>query len=252
VPDPTREVFVVTAAGGPMGSAIARRLAGSGARILCGDRRPGSMDDLAAELRGSGSLLGVVHADLSTREGAHALIGAGLERSDRIDGLINVVGGVRGPLDQPLWEITAEQWTKTVALNLDSAFHCLSEALPTLMAQRSGRIVNIGSTSWAGSPERAHYAAAKAGLVALTRSAATQLGPYDITVNLVAPGGTQTTAAERSCALQPGADWSARNPLGRPNRPEDVAAAVAFLVSPDARNISGQVLTVAGGLNPSL
>jgi NAD(P)-dependent dehydrogenase (short-subunit alcohol dehydrogenase family) len=247
-----KAIVVVTAAGGPMGAAIARRLAGSGARIMCGDRRAGSIDALAAELNDADALADVVHADLATPEGAQELIGACLDRWQRIDGLVNVVGGVKGPLDQPLWEITAEQWAGTIRLNLDSAFHCTNAALPSMMARRHGSIVNIGSTSWAGSSERAHYAAAKAGLVALTRSAATQLGPYGITVNLVAPGGTMTTAADRSAALRPGTDWSARNPLGRPNKPEDVAAAVAFLMSPDARNISGQVLTVAGGLNPSL
>jgi NAD(P)-dependent dehydrogenase (short-subunit alcohol dehydrogenase family) len=123
----------------------------------------------------SGSKTRDVVVDLSTREGAHALIAETLARSDAtagIGGLVNVVGSVNGPLDQPLWEITTEQWTKTVALNLDSAFHCISEVLPTMMARRSGRVVNIGSTSWAGSPQRAHYAAATAGLVPLTRSAA--------------------------------------------------------------------------------
>jgi NAD(P)-dependent dehydrogenase (short-subunit alcohol dehydrogenase family) len=247
-----KPIVVITAAGGPMGAAIARRLAASGSRIMCGDRRRGSMTGLAAELTAIEACAGVAHADLRTRDGAHELIGDCLERWGRVDGLVNVVGGVKGPLNQPLWEITPEQWSGTIQLNLDSAFHCMSEVLPAMIAQRSGHIVNIGSTSWSGSPERAHYAAAKAGLVALTRSAATQLGSFGITVNLVAPGGTLTTAADRSPILRPGADWAALNPLGRPNTPEDVAAAVAFLMSADARNISGQVLTVAGGLNPAL
>jgi NAD(P)-dependent dehydrogenase (short-subunit alcohol dehydrogenase family) len=247
-----KPLVIVTAAGGPMGAAIARRLAAKGTRIICADRRPGSMAALAEELAAADACGGLVHTDLRNRDGAHELVGSCLDRWGRIDGLVNVVGGVKGPLNQPLWEITPEQWSGTIALSLDSAFHCISEVLPTMMARRGGHIVNIGSTSWSGSPERAHYAAAKAGLVALTRSAATQLGPYGITVNLVAPGGTLTTAADRSPVLREGSDWRTFNPLGRPNRPEDVAAAVAFLMSADARNISGQVLTVAGGLNPSL
>jgi NAD(P)-dependent dehydrogenase (short-subunit alcohol dehydrogenase family) len=124
-------------------------------------------------------------------------------------------------------------------------------AAKAMMAQRSGKIVNIGSTSWAGTPLHAHYAAAKAGLVALTRSAAEQLGPYNVNVNAVAPGGTMTLAADLPGF--PTADqWRTRNPLGRPNTPEDVAHTVAFLLSEQARNISGQLVTVAGGLNPSL
>jgi len=162
-----------------------------------------------------------------------------------------VAGGVKGPLNQPLLDITDEEWSRTLDINLTSAFRCMQEAARVMVERGGGRIVNIGSTSWAGSPDRAHYAAAKAGLVALTRSAATQLGPHGIRVNLVVPGATVTTVADR----QDGTwvqDWAEHNPLGRPNDVEDVADAVSFLIGDASRNISGQALTVAGGLNPSL
>lgn len=112
-------------------------------------------------------------------------------------------------------------------------------------------VVNIASTSWAP-PDSAlhpHYAAAKAGIVAFTRSVALQLAPYDVTVNAVAPGATRRSA---DVALEGGEVAAAHVPLGRINKPDDIAAAVAYLVSPDARNVSGQLLTVAGGLNPAL
>jgi NAD(P)-dependent dehydrogenase (short-subunit alcohol dehydrogenase family) len=221
-----KRTAVVTAAGGPMGAAIARRLAVAGWRVMCGDRRAGSMEWLAAELDACSTLAGVVHADLSTREGTHNLLGHCLDSWGRIDGLVNVVGGVKGPLNQPLWEITPEQWAGTVRLNLDSAFHCMAEALPTMMARRSGHIVNIGSTSWAGSPERAHYAAAKAGLVALTRSAATQLGPFGITVNLVAPSDTRRRCSRCSCSTGKSAPEREVRPSRKPGRSRPASSAM--------------------------
>ncbi|MGC9537430.1 SDR family NAD(P)-dependent oxidoreductase [Streptomyces sp. UG1] len=214
---PERPVAVVTAAGGMMGTAISTLLATSGHRLVLNDRRD-CLDALAAQLRGRGSEVETVVADVADTEGAEATVRAALLRWGRVDVLVNVAGGIKGPVDNPLWDITAEQWSRTVSVNLDSAFFCTQQAAKAMMAHGSGRIVNVASTSWAGSPLHAHYAAAKAGLVSLTRSAAQQLG----------------------------------NPLGRPNEPEDIAEAVAFLLGNGARNISGQLLTVAGGLNPAL
>jgi hypothetical protein len=124
-------------------------------------------------------------------------------------------------------------------LNLRSTFHCTQAVLPGMMERRSGKIVNIASTSWAGDALHAHYAAAKAAVVAFTRSAATQLGPYNINVNAVAPGLT-----ERSIAIEePSVDVASRTyaapPLGRFNRADDIANAVLFLTSDKSRNISG-------------
>jgi len=245
-----RPVAVVTAAGGMMGTAICTRLARSGYDLVVNDRRD-CLEPLAERLRAEDSTVVKHLADVATPEGAKATVEAALHDFGRIDVLVNVAGGIKGPVHNPLWEITVDQWRRTVSVNLDSAFFCIQRSARVMMKQRSGRIVNIASTSWAGSPLHAHYAAAKAGLISLTRSAAQQLGPYNVTVNAIAPGGTITYAANLEGF--PGPDeWKDRNPLGRPNIPEDIADAVAFLIGDGARNISGQLLTVAGGLNPSL
>jgi NAD(P)-dependent dehydrogenase (short-subunit alcohol dehydrogenase family) len=195
-----------------------------------------------------------VTADVSTREGAAALVGGAVERWGRLDVLVNVAGGIKGPIVNPIWDITEEQWSVTLATNLTSVFHTTQLALAPMMQAGRGCIVNTASTSWAGSALHSHYAAAKAGLVSFTRSVATQVGPFGIRVNVVAPGGTRTLAAERpdGTLLREDSEVVKQIPLGRLNEPTDVADAVMFLVSDRARNISGQVLTVAGGLNPSL
>ena len=145
--------------------------------------------------------------------------------------LVNTVGGIKGPVELPVWEITDEQWEGTLAISLTSAFRCTRAAAPAMIAQRCGKIVNIASTSWAP-PDSAlhpHYAAAKAGIVAFTRSVALQLAPYDITVNAVAPGATRRSA---DVVLEGGEIAAAQTPLGRINDPADIAGAVAYLVQP--------------------
>ncbi|QFU89540.1 3-oxoacyl-[acyl-carrier-protein] reductase FabG [Amycolatopsis sp. YIM 10] len=245
-----RPVAVVTAAGGPMGAAIARRLAPTHALVL-NDRSADRLGTTAEALCAGGAAVVTVVGDVSDRATAVALRENAVARWGRLDALVNVAGGVKGPLNQPILDITDDQWSRTLDINLTSAFRCLQEAARVMADAGAGRIVNIGSTSWAGSPDRAHYAAAKSGLVALTRSAATQLGRHGITVNVIVLGATTTTVVDRRDGswVQ---DWTAHNPLGRPNTVDDVADAVEFLLGPGSRNISGQALTVAGGLNPSL
>lgn len=234
-----------------MGSAIALALAGSGCDLALNDRRADSLADTEAAARAVGADVVSVFADVSTREGAHELVDTAITRWGRVDVLVNVAGGIKGPIHNPVWEITDDQWARTFAVNVDSAFRCIQEVLPSMMERRYGKIITIASSSWAGSPIHAHYAASKAALISFTRSVATQVGPYDVNVNVVAPGGTQTLAADLP-GFPTSDQWKSINPLGRPNLPHDIAAAVTFLVSSEARNISGQVLSVAGGLNPSL
>jgi NAD(P)-dependent dehydrogenase (short-subunit alcohol dehydrogenase family) len=238
---------VVTGSGGDMGGAIALRLAAAGANIVLNDRVPERVERQRAAVEAYGVRALAIASSVSRPEGARAVVTAALDEWGRVDVLVNTVGGIKGPANASVWEITDEQWDGTLAVSLTSAFLCTRAVAPAMMAQRAGRIVNIASTSWA--PPHAglhpHYAAAKAGVVAFTSAVALQLAPYGITVNAVAPGATATDVA-------PLPRESDLPPLGRINAPADIAGAVAYLVGPDARNVSGQLLTVAGGLNPSL
>lgn len=243
---------MVTGSGGAMEGAIAV-LASAGANIVLNDRLAEQVDNHRAAVEAHGVKAVSVVASTSRSSGARDVVAAALDTWGRIDVLVNTVGGLKGPVLANVWEITDEQWDRTIAVSLSSAFYYVRQAAPHMIEQRSGKIVNIASTAWA--PPHAglhpHYSAAKAGVVAFTKAVAMQLGPYDINVNAVAPGAThrRSDVAISGGAVDAGA---AELPLGRINDPADIAGAVGYLVSPEARNVSGQLITVAGGLNPSL
>jgi NAD(P)-dependent dehydrogenase (short-subunit alcohol dehydrogenase family) len=254
---------VVTGSGGAMGGAIALRLAEEGADVVLNDRLPDLTDGTEKAIRDLSRDVVSVVANVTRREGAERLVTTALERWGRIDILVNVVGGVRPPVVNPIWNISEEDWEFAMGLNLRGTFHCTQLVCPGMMERRSGKIVNIASNSWAGEAMHAHYAVAKAGVVAFTRSVATQLGPFNINVNAVAPGGTRRSARIAAQIDTPPAPTdepvpfpspsvSSTGPLGRTNEPVDIANAVLFLASDESRNISGQLITVAGGNNPSL
>jgi NAD(P)-dependent dehydrogenase (short-subunit alcohol dehydrogenase family) len=251
---------VVTGSGGAMGAAIALRLGEEGADVALNDRLPDLTNETEKAIAALGRDVVSVVANVTRREGAQRLVGAALDRWGRIDILVNVVGGVRPPVVNPIWSISEEDWEFAMGLNLRGTFHCTQLVCPGMMQRRYGKIVNIASNSWAGEAIHAHYAVAKAGVVALTRSVATQLGPYNINVNAVAPGATRRSAhiaaqieTPPEIAAEPVTTSVAMTgPLGRSNEPLDIANTVLFLASEESRNISGQLITVAGGNNASL
>lgn len=247
---------VVTGSGGKMGGAVAIKLAEEGADVALNDRLAGLTIPFEKQVKALGVDSIAVLANVTKRDGAKQLIDAALERWGRVDILMNIVGGIKGPIDNPIWKISEEEWEYCMGLNLRGCFHCTQLVLPGMMERKFGKIVNIGSTSWAGDPMHAHYAAAKAGVIAFTRSVATQLGPYNINVNCISPGGTITDQRghedEKLKQARTDDDYKNRNPLGRPNYPRDIANAALFLASEEARNITGHMLMVAGGLNPHL
>jgi NAD(P)-dependent dehydrogenase (short-subunit alcohol dehydrogenase family) len=252
-------VAVITGSGGAMGGAIALRLAEEGANIALNDRVPERASTHRDAIAATGADVVVVTSSVTRREGAEALIGAVLNRWGRVDILVNVVGGIKGPVVNPVLDITDEQWDITMNLNLRGTLNCTQLVLPGMMERRFGKIVNIASIGWAGEAMHAHYATAKAGVVAFTRSVAHQVAPHNINVNAIAPGGTRrsididiVTIGDSSDELPIAPSVSAIGPLGRMNDPVDIANAALFLVSQESRNISGQLLTVAGGANPSL
>jgi len=246
---------VVTASGGGMGGGIAERLAAEGADIALNDRLEGTTEAREAVIRGMGRDAFSVIANVTRRDGAARLVDAALERWGRIDALVNVVGGMRPPPQIPVWEISEDDFELAMGLNMRATFHCTQLVLPGMMERRAGKIVNIASNSWAGDPAHAHYAAAKAAVVAFTRSCAIQLGPYNINVNAVAPGATITNEGVRAQltgapSMQDG--YEVGGTLARVNEPEDIANAVLFLVSEESRNITGHLVPVAAGANPRL
>jgi NAD(P)-dependent dehydrogenase (short-subunit alcohol dehydrogenase family) len=234
---------VVTASGGKMGGAIALRLAEAGANVVLNDKVPGLTAPYAGQIRAIGQEVLEVDGDVTERAGAEAVMGAAIDTWGGVDILVNNVGGIKGLYTDELADITEESWDNTMRINLRGMFLCSQLAVPGMIERQAGKIVNIASTAWAGGVSP--YSVSKAGVVSFTRGLATELAKHNINVNAVAPGATQTR-------VRYGDEILPRIPLGRVNEPGDVAGTVLFPASEEARQISGQLVSVAGGSNPSL
>ena len=238
-----QRVALVTGAGRGIGAAIARRLAGEGASLVLVDRDAGALSALAQGMQAAGQPVLPLVADVTDRAQVEGLMAQVGEAFGRLDILVNNAGIIR---DGFLAGLSDADWDQVLAVNLKGPFLCCQAALPWLRRRERSNIVNIASRAWLGNIGQANYAASKGGVVSLTRTLALELARYRINVNAVAPGLIDTpmtrampaAARERLLRMQP---------TGEMGSADDIAAAVAFLASPDSRFITGQVLHVDGG-----
>jgi 3-oxoacyl-[acyl-carrier protein] reductase len=243
--DLSNRVAVVTGARRGIGRAIAEILAQRGADVVIGDCTEDPGRGAAAEIAAAtGRRVIAVCVDVANSTSAKEFIEGAVKEFGRVDILVNNAGITRDGL---LIRLSDEDWDSVLAVNLKGAFNCCRAAARPMMKQRYGRIVNITSVvGLAGNAGQANYAASKAGLIGLTKTLAKELGSRNITVNAVAPGFITTALTD--VLPQELKDTAIKmTPLGRVGTPEDIARAVAFLVSDDAAFITGQVLSVDGG-----
>jgi NAD(P)-dependent dehydrogenase (short-subunit alcohol dehydrogenase family) len=244
-------VALVTGAASGIGLAIAERLAADGHPVAVLDMNGDAAEAAAATIAATGVAALGVAADVTDR----AAIAAGLERVHGELGPVTVLVNSAG-LDgfDPFLKISPEKWDKIVAVNLTGTFNMCQAVLPDMLDAGWGRIVNISSSSThGGQPFMAHYVSAKSGVIGLTKSLALEFGPKGITVNTIPPGFIDTPmlrAAEKKGLLGGTVEEHAeRTPVRRAGRPEDIAAACAFLVREEAGYITGQIIGVNGGRN---
>lgn len=237
-------VAIVTGASRGIGRAIALRLASAGVRVVAGARADHAQA-VVDEIAGAGGTALAVQLDVTEPGSVAGIARAALDHFDRIDVLVNNAGIVR---DQLLLRMKPEDWDAVVATNLSAAFSCCRAVLRPMVKQRSGRIVNIGSVvGRTGNPGQANYAASKAGLEGFTRSLALEVASRGITANVVAPGMIETDMTS-GLGERAGEALRGRIPMGRLGTPDDVAGAVCFLASDEAAYITGQVVSVNGGM----
>lgn len=243
MPSAAEQVALVTGGSRGIGLACVRRLLAEGFSVAVVDVNERALAAAREELRSERDRLHVVAASVSDRAAMAEAAAASVARWGRLDALVNNAGVNRpgGLLTQ-----SDADWDAVLDVNLKGPFVCSAACVPYLRG-RGGAIVHVGSIGAAGMGASPAYAASKAGLIGLARQMARELGPDDITVNVVAPGVTRTGWVERNLGEERIRAAGESAPLRRITAPEEIAGAVAFLCGPDARQITGQVLSVSGG-----
>jgi 3-oxoacyl-[acyl-carrier protein] reductase len=241
--DLTGKTALVTGASGGIGGAIAKALHGQGAKVVLSGTRAGALEAVRAEL---GANAFIAAANLSDIASVEALTKAAEDAAGSgIDILVNNAGITK---DNLFLRMKDEEWDQVIAVNLTAAFRLSRSVLRGMMKKRWGRIIQISSVVGAtGNPGQANYAAAKAGLVGMTKSLAAEVASRNITVNAVAPGFIQTAMTD-GLTEQQKEMINQRIPAGRMGRPAEIAAAVAYLASEEAAYITGETIHINGGM----
>ena len=245
------KTVVVTGGGGGIGGAASRRFAAEGAKVAVFDMDLEAAEKVAADIRAAGGQAAAFQCNITDRAQVDAAVAATEAQLGPIAVLVNNAGW---DIFKPFVKTVPDEWDKLIAINLTGALHMLHAVLPGMVERKYGRIVNVASdAARGGSSGEAVYAACKGGLVALSKTLAREHARQSITVNVVCPGPTDT-------ALLAGVAEGARDPaklieafksaipLGRLGQGDDLASAIAFMGSDDASFVTGQVLSVSGGL----
>ena len=245
--DLTDKVAIVTGSARGIGREIALKLAEVGADVVVNDIEAAAeaLESVVQEIKALDRQGLAVTADVSSSEDVTRLIETAIKEFGKIDILVNNAGVTR---DQLLMKMTDEEWDTVLNIDLKSAFLCTRGVIRHMLRQRSGRIVSIASVvGMVGNAGQANYASAKAGVIGFTKSIAKEVGSRGITVNAIAPGYIQTKMTEQLSDDQR-REMLKHIPLASLGTPRDVAEAVAFLASEEARYITGHVLNVDGGM----
>ena len=244
------KVALVTGGARGIGAATSERFAGEGAAVIVSDLDQKPAEETAGKISGGGGKALAVACDVAQRDAVEAMVGQAVKEFGRLDFLVTCAGITR---DNLVYKMTEEDWDAVIDTHLKGTFLCAQAAQKVMVEQKSGKMVFLSSVSALGNRGQTNYSAAKAGLQAMARTLAIELGRYNINVNAVAPGFVETRMTQAT-AERMGVGWedfkkaAAENtPLRRTGKPEDIASVIAFLCSEDSSFVSGQTIYVRGG-----
>jgi 3-oxoacyl-[acyl-carrier protein] reductase len=239
------KVALVTGSAQGIGRAIALNLAEGGASIVLTDMRAPKLEEVVKEIEAQGGKAIQFCVDVTDLEAVQKTVDQALEALGKVDILVNNAGITR---DSLVMRMKPADWQAVLKTNLDGAFHCIRSVLPSMVRQRYGRIVNIASVvAQAGNVGQANYISSKAGIIGLTKAVAAEVARRNITVNAVAPGFIATSMTENLPA-EVKEKMLSLIPVGRMGTDSEIATGVRFLVSEEARYITGHVLNINGGM----
>jgi 3-oxoacyl-[acyl-carrier protein] reductase len=244
------KVAIVTGGARGIGAATSQRFAQEGAAVVVSDLDQKPAQETAAAIESAGGKALAVACDVAQRPAVEAMVKQAVDELGRLDFLVTCAGITR---DNLIYKMTDEDWDGVIDTHLKGTFLCAQAAQKVMVQQQSGKMVFLSSVSALGNRGQTNYSAAKAGLQAMARTLAIELGRYNINVNAVAPGFVETRMTQAT-AERMGIDWedfkkaAAENtPLRRTGKPEDIASVIAFLCSEDSSFVSGQTIYVRGG-----
>lgn len=240
-------VALITGGANGIGRAVALKMAAGGITVVIADSDEAAAKNVSREISAAGGKAEAVRVDVTRSAEVKAVVAEVVERHGRIDILANIAGGtIHKKLVE---EFTWAEWKEVIDVNLKGTFLFCRQVAPIMQKQRSGLIINTASNyGITGSPTRAPYSAAKAGVIAFSKSLALELAPYGVRVNIVAPGPTDTPRVMRHWTPQARKLREAEIPLGRTGKPEDIAEAFYFLAGDESAWMTGHTLHVNGGL----
>lgn len=243
--DLTNKVAIITGASQGIGKGMAETFSKAGAHVACVSRNKDNLKSVADSLIENGGAASFYTCDVSSLDAFQNTIKEIAENHGSVDILVNNAGVCK---DKLIMRMSEDDWNKVININLNGAFNGIKAVSQIMIKQRAGRIINISSiVGLIGNPGQANYAASKAGLIGLSKSAAKELAPRGITVNAIAPGYIATDMTDQ-ITDQAEENLITKIPLGRIGSPSDIAASALFLASDEARYITGQTLTVDGGM----
>jgi NAD(P)-dependent dehydrogenase (short-subunit alcohol dehydrogenase family) len=247
-------VAIVTGASSGFGRATSIRLASEGARVLAADLDEGGGRETVGLVGQIGGESDLFIGDIATEAGATAMVKRALDLFGTVDILVNNAGIAPEGADGRTWDVPEDSWDRLIRVNLKSIYLCTRAAVPTMIAKGKGAVVNVASIAATRTCSSAAYAAAKSGILGYTLQVASELAPLNVRINSVSPGFMVTpmstgerrglSAEESRARLE---EMGRKSPMGRMGEADDIAAAIAYLASDDAKYVTGQELVVDGG-----